>query len=71
MTLAIPHVTVTSATHDDSGFVTTSLGRTKVPPFCRVAAVSHPGGDSEVHMELWLPAASYNGKIVGTGNSGY
>ena len=69
--LGIPNVTVTSAARDASGAVTTSLGRTTVPPFCRIKAVAR-AGDSEIHMELWLPdAASHNGKIVGTGNGRY
>jgi len=70
--LALPGVTVSSATLDGSGVVTSSLGRTPVPPFCRVQAIARPTADSEIHIELWLPAeASWNGKLAGTGNSGF
>ncbi len=35
-------------------------------------AISKPAPDSEVHFEVWLPAAeNWNGKFQGTGNGGY
>jgi feruloyl esterase len=47
---------------------------TDVPAFCRVQATLRPTSDSEIKMELWLPAASgapgWNGKFRGTGNGG-
>jgi feruloyl esterase len=44
----------------------------KVPAFCRVRMVARPANDSEIHVELWLPAASaWNGKFEGTGNGGF
>ena len=71
-TLALPSITISSATVDASGVVATTLGRTPVPPFCRVHAVARPTADSEIHIELWLPAeASWNGKVAGTGNGGF
>ncbi len=43
-----------------------------LPTFCRVLAISKPASDSEIHFEVWLPAAeSWNGKFQGTGNGGY
>jgi feruloyl esterase len=39
---------------------------------CRVAATLRPTSDSEIRMELWLPAASaWNGKLLAHGNGGW
>src|SRR5262249_5696630 len=44
---------------------------TDVPAFCRVQATLRPTSDSNIKMELWLPAAAaWNGKFRGTGNGG-
>jgi feruloyl esterase len=42
-----------------------------LPAFCRVMATLTPSDDSDIRIELWLPApASWNGKLRGTGNGG-
>jgi feruloyl esterase len=42
-----------------------------LPEFCRVQATLRPSSDSDIKMELWMPAAaSWNGKLRGTGNGG-
>jgi feruloyl esterase len=41
-----------------------------VPALCRVAATMTPSADSNIKIEVWLPAASWNGKLRGTGNGG-
>jgi feruloyl esterase len=42
-----------------------------LPAFCRVQATLTPTSDSDIKIELWLPAAaSWNGKFRGTGNGG-
>jgi feruloyl esterase len=42
-----------------------------LPAFCRVVATLTPSDDSDIRMELWMPApASWNGKLRGTGNGG-
>jgi feruloyl esterase len=42
-----------------------------LPAFCRVQATLKPSSDSDIRMELWMPvAASWNGKLRGTGNGG-
>ena len=75
--LTIPNVTVTSAISVAAGAPRQGVGRgrggsLKLPAFCRVAAVSRPAADSEIHFEVWLPAAEvWNGKFEGTGNGGY
>jgi feruloyl esterase len=39
--------------------------------FCRVQATMKPSSDSDIKMELWMPAAAgWNGKFRGTGNGG-
>jgi len=39
-----------------------------VPEFCRVTATAKPSADSNVGIEIWLPAASWNGKFQPVGN---
>ena len=41
-----------------------------VPAICRVAATMKPGADSNIKIEVWMPAANWNGKLRGTGNGG-
>ncbi len=40
----------------------------RLAPFCRVAGIIRPTSDSDIRFEVWLPAANWNGKFVGTGN---
>jgi feruloyl esterase len=72
--LFITNTTITSADDVPAGSYTPA-GTSRamnVPAFCRVAAVSRPGSDSEIHFELWMPlAATWNGKFEGTGNGGF
>ena len=42
-----------------------------VPAHCRVTGVISPTSDSEIKFAVWLPAADWNGKFLGTGNGGY
>ena len=42
-----------------------------VPAFCRVAAVLKPSSDSEIQIEVWLPAENWNGKFEAVGNGGW
>ena len=80
--LSIPNTTVTMAQAVAAGAFTPPArgGRggtfTDLPAFCRVQATLKPTSDSDIKMELWLPAASaegsgrWNGKFRGTGNGG-
>src|SRR6266487_1023079 len=36
-----------------------------LPAFCRVAATLKPSADSDIKIELWLPADGWNGKFQG------
>jgi feruloyl esterase len=38
------------------------------PAFCRVAATLTPTPDSDIKIEVWMPAENWNGKLVGVGN---
>jgi hypothetical protein len=42
-----------------------------VPAFCRVVAVAKPSADSEIRIEVWMPAADWNGKLQGLGSGGF
>ncbi|WEK46584.1 MAG: tannase/feruloyl esterase family alpha/beta hydrolase [Candidatus Andeanibacterium colombiense] len=39
-----------------------------LPAFCRVQATLTPTADSDIKVEVWLPAKGWNGKFVGIGN---
>ncbi|HSW39888.1 MAG TPA: tannase/feruloyl esterase family alpha/beta hydrolase [Acidobacteriota bacterium] len=38
------------------------------PAFCRVTATLTPTDDSNINIEVWMPAENWNGKLVGIGN---
>jgi hypothetical protein len=42
-----------------------------LPAFCRVAASIKPSRESDIKMELWMPASGWNGKFVVPGNGGF
>ena len=42
-----------------------------LPSFCRVAATLKPSGDSDIKIEVWLPASGWNGKFEAVGNGGW
>jgi feruloyl esterase len=39
-------------------------------PFCRVSVLSAPAPDSNIGIEVWLPEAGWNGRLLGNGNGG-
>jgi feruloyl esterase len=79
--LALPHTTVTSAELVARGaFTLTSGGAHRrfqppifknLPQFCRVAATIHPVKDSDIKIEVWMPASTWNGRFLGVGNGGW
>src|SRR5918999_2427230 len=81
--LRLPNATVTSAAEVAAGAFTppTAPGRGVAPavattlaslqPFCRVAITSKPTTDSDIKIEVWLPARSWNGKLQAVGNGGW
>ena len=75
--LSLPHTAITMAQTVAAGIFTPPArgggpGQplTDVPAFCRVQATLTPTTDSNIKMELWLPATGWNGKYKGTGNGG-
>ncbi len=42
----------------------------ELPAFCRVTAALKPSPSSDIRMELWLPAAAWNGHFRGTSPNG-
>src|SRR5580704_15578686 len=76
--LSLPNTTVTSVEFVAAGaFRPQPAGRggpeqfADLPAFCRVQATLKPSSDSDIKVELWMPAtARWNGKFRGTGNGG-
>jgi feruloyl esterase len=42
-----------------------------LPAFCRVAATLKPSSDSEIKIEVWMPAAGWNSKLQSVGNGAW
>src|SRR5205823_2929160 len=40
-----------------------SVPQKDLPAFCRIAATLKPSADSDIKIEIWLPAAGWNGKF--------
>jgi feruloyl esterase len=43
----------------------------KLPPFCRIEATLKPSSDSDIRIEVWLPASGWNGKLIESGNGAF
>jgi len=43
----------------------------QLPAFCRVTADDKPTPDSDIKIEVWMPATGWNGKFRGQGNGGF
>ncbi|MBZ5557173.1 MAG: tannase/feruloyl esterase family alpha/beta hydrolase [Acidobacteriia bacterium] len=42
-----------------------------LPAFCRVTAMLEPSSDSDIKIEVWMPASGWNGKFEAVGNGGW
>ncbi|MSO45908.1 MAG: tannase/feruloyl esterase family alpha/beta hydrolase [Acidobacteria bacterium] len=74
--LALPDTTITLAQAVDAGaFAPPGAGNAgafrALPAFCRVAATLRPSRDSEINVEVWLPASGWNGKLQAVGNGAF
>ena len=81
--IALPHTTITRAQFVPAGqFAGTPEGLlapgatafkpySALPAFCRVAATLAPSADSDIKVELWMPADTWNGKFEALGNGGW
>jgi len=77
--LALPNTTITLAQSVAAGALPAPGGRggaqanpfANLPAFCRVAATLKPSADSDIKIEVWLPAIDWNGKFQAVGNGGW
>jgi len=74
--VALPQATITAAETVAAGAFSQPGGRggnpfADLPAFCRVAATLKPTADSDIKMEVWLPASGWNGKFLMVGNGGW
>ena len=68
LSLTLSHASVTIAQPVTSGVFEQAR---ELPPFCRVAVTLKPSSDSDIKMELWLPAEKWNGKFQEVGNGAF
>ena len=79
--LSLPNVTITSAQSVAAGAFTPPAvpgpGRSNaelfkgLPAFCRVMATLMPSSDSDIKIEVWLPASDWNNDLQAVGNGGW
>jgi feruloyl esterase len=80
-TLSVPDTTVTASEIVAAGaFTPPDAGRApgrgsasafaRLPAFCRVAATLRPTADSDITIEVWLPATGWNGRFQAIGQGG-
>src|SRR5438045_725752 len=74
--MALPHATRTVAASVQAGaFTPDAQGDagdfSALPAFCRVAATLKPTRDSDIKIEVWLPASGWNGKFQAVGNGAF
>jgi len=81
--LVLPNVTITMAETVAAGAFTPPMppGRSlsegqarqygALPRFCRVAATLTPSSDSDIKVEVWMPAEGWNGKLQAVGNGAF
>jgi feruloyl esterase len=71
--LTLPETTITMAQPMAAGDFTPPSGAAfkNLTGFCRVEATLAPSKDSEIKIEVWLPAAGWNGKFQAIGNGGW
>jgi feruloyl esterase len=81
--LALPHATITLAQPVAAGQLSLPAGAVpsfpgfpapkfdNLPAFCRVAATLTPSADSNIKIEVWMPASAWNGKLESVGNGAW
>src|SRR6204780_344482 len=71
--LSLPHATVTLAQAVGAGQLTLPAGPNfgNLPAICRVAATLKPTSDSDIKVEVWMPASNWNGKLESVGNGAW
>jgi len=82
--MSLPNTKITFAVSVEAGaFVAPAQGNSRtvpasyarkygaLPAFCRVSAVLTPSIDSDIEIEVWMPAAGWNGKFQAVGNGAF
>jgi feruloyl esterase len=78
--LTLPDTTITSPSPVAAGMFSLPEGVgaatgtnpfADLPAFCRVTASLHPSSDSDIRVEVWLPATGWNGNYEAVGNGGW
>ncbi len=77
--LALPHAVITTAESVAAGAFPAPRGRgpaaaaafRNLSSFCRVAAILKPVPDSEIRIEVWMPASGWNGRLQSVGNGAW
>jgi feruloyl esterase len=81
--LSLPNATINSAQLVPAGGFSLPGGNAKgkgksaagafgdLPAFCRVQATLTPSSDSDIKIEVWMPAAGWNNKYEAVGNGGW
>ena len=75
--LALPNATITLAKAVDAGPFTppaqdaSAESSRALPAFCRIAATLTPTRDSDIKIEVWMPASAWNGKFQAVGNGAF
>ena len=72
----LKNTTITSAQSVAAGAFTPSNGKGNaafrdLPAFCRVAATLTPVPDSEIKIEVWMPASGWNNNLQSVGNGAW
>ena len=77
--LSLPDATIDSVQLVAAGAFTQPGGRAgrggnafaDLPAFCRVALTAKPSSDSDIKIEVWLPAENWNNKYQAVGNGAW
>jgi feruloyl esterase len=67
--LKLTNTTITAA--ESVAAAAGARGGAAVPAHCRVRATIRPTSDSEIKIEVWMPATGWNGKFQGVGNGAW
>jgi feruloyl esterase len=78
--LQLPHTAIAGAALvPRGGFTPPAAGRgaasrpepyANLPAFCRVVLSAQPSADSDIRIEVWLPASGWNGRLQAVGDGG-
>jgi feruloyl esterase len=70
--LALPNTSVTKAELIAPGaFPHAGEPYKHLPEFCRVTATLKPSSDSDIRIEVWMPASGWNGRLQSVGNGAW